>query len=72
MQEYMQKIGDKIRDKVSFPLNVDGAGVTYEVLVTYAGIVVKVNILHTSGNEAYDAAVRESYSKSPAFADAQQ
>ena len=63
VEEYMQKIGDKIRDKVSFPLNVDGAGVTYEVLVTYAGIVVKVNILHTSGNEAYDAAVERAILK---------
>ena len=63
VEEYMQKIGEKIRDNVSFPLNVDGGGVTFEVLVTYAGIVVKVNILHTSGNEAYDAAVEKAILK---------
>ena len=57
IDQHMEKIVKKIQDRIAFPLPVDGKGVTYEVLVTRAGIILLVRKLSSSGNEAYDDAV---------------
>ena len=59
VEEYMDKIGSHVQSRVSFPLKVDGNGVTFQVLVTPSGIVLRTKLISTSGNQAYDAAVEK-------------